>query len=384
MERINHKSSAVLVIISIIIASLMVFSFGCAKKEEKEIKIGVIMPLSGNAAWLGEQHKWGIEIAVNEINATGGVNGSPLKIIYEDDKNSPLEGVNALNKILSSHKNIPVIMCMTSSTCMAIYKRVEENNIVLFANAGHPEIASLSNWVFRNFLTGLQEAKRMAEVCINDLGLKEVAVAYINDAYGESGFNVFKDTFSKSGGSISVSEKYDKDGTDFKTEITKLLAKKPKAIYILGYGNSTAILINQLKEFKYSGKLLGTNNFSGPPISTLANTALDGAIFTAPHFFSDKSSTKIAAFISKVRKKYGKEPQWNTVVEYDAIHIISNAMRKINQIDGNFLKKELLNIGNYEGIAGKYIYSPTKEWLMPLSVMTYKNNVQVPYVKIGS
>lgn len=354
---------------------------GCAKKEEKEIKIGAIMPLSGNAAWLGEQHKWGIDIAVNEINTKGGINGRPLKIIYEDDKNNPLEGVNAANKLLTGNK-LPVILCVASTTCMAIYKKMEENNVVLFANCGHPEIASLSDWTFRNFLTGLQETKNMAELSINKLRMNELAVLYINDSYGDGGFHIFSEAFSDLGGKIIASEKYDKDGTDFRTEITKILAKKPKAIYVIGYGNPTVKLLNQLKEFKYNGQLLGTNNFSGPPISELAKTALEGSIFTAPSFFSEGGNPKISEFILKVKTLYDKEPQWNTAVEYDAIYILAKAIGNARSPDGKSIKEELAKISNYEGIAGLYKYSQTTgEWMLGLAVMTYRNGEQIPYVK---
>lgn len=262
---------------------------------------------------------------------------------------------------------------------MALYKKAEENNMVLYANCGHPEIASLSEWTFRNFLTGLQEAKKMAELSVSNLKTNSMAVLYINDVYGQGGYNVFKENYSKLGGTILASEKYDNNGTDFKTEITKVLANKPKALYVFGYGNSTAILLNQLKELRFKGQILGTNNFSGPPISELALTALEGSIFTAPYFFSESGNKKIKRFYSKVKELYGKEAQWNTAVEYDAIHILAKAIEKAEPINGEQIKKQLNNIGDYEGLTGLYKYSSTGEWELQLTVMMYKNGKQVLY-----
>ncbi len=86
MKRINYNFSAVFAVISIIVVSLMVFSFGCAKKEEKEIKIGAVLPLTGSAAVWGENSKMGLEIALDEVNAAGGVKGKKINLIFEDSQ----------------------------------------------------------------------------------------------------------------------------------------------------------------------------------------------------------------------------------------------------------------------------------------------------------
>lgn len=86
MYKINHKSSSVFIIISILLASLMVFSFACAKKEEKEIRIGVIAPLTGDAAIYGSALKKGLDIAAEEINVAGGIKGRRISLIYEDSQ----------------------------------------------------------------------------------------------------------------------------------------------------------------------------------------------------------------------------------------------------------------------------------------------------------
>jgi branched-chain amino acid transport system substrate-binding protein len=230
----------------------------------KEIKIGAILPLSGNTAWLGEQHKWGIDLAVEQINAMGGVNGKKIIVLYEDDKNEPLEAVNAFNKLLITHHPSIVITAMSGSS-MAILPIAEKNKVVLFANCGYPGITDKSEWVFRNFITSTQEAHVMARFSFEELGVKELAVLYIDDAYGEGGKNIFEEEYTRMGGRILAIEKYDKNGTDFKTEIAKIRSVEPKALYILGYGNATSIMLRQLRESGYKGIILGTNNFSGPP-----------------------------------------------------------------------------------------------------------------------
>ncbi|MCK4329643.1 ABC transporter substrate-binding protein [candidate division WOR-3 bacterium] len=363
----------------LVIALLAIFvaNIGC-KKQIEEIKIGAILPLSGNTAWMGEQHKWGLDLAIEDINSAGGVNGMKLRVIYEDDKNEPLQAVNAFNKMARSHHPSIIISALSNSS-MAILPLAEKEKVVLFANCGHPEIAERSKWVFRDFLTGVQEAEAMAKLCVEELDIKEVALLYINDAYGEGGKNIFEKAYPQYGGRILMIEKYDKDGTDFRTEIAKVLGTKPEAVYLFGYGNATGIALRQLRELGYKGIILGTNNFSGPPVTDLARDAIEGAIFTAPYFTPEIGEENIQKFVQRVKTRFGKEPYWNTAVEYDAIYIIAEAIKIAKKYDGESLRKALEKVGDFEGIGGKYSYHLDGEWRLKLTVRTYKHGDRVPY-----
>jgi branched-chain amino acid transport system substrate-binding protein len=382
MKRFTITSISLVVLCTLALVTLF-FTPGCAKKrpEPKEIKIGVILPLSGNTALLGEQHKWGIVLALEDINSKGGINGKKLIAVYEDDKNEPLEAVNAFNKLIGSF-NPPVIVSGMSSSSMAILPKAESEKIVLFANCGHPDIAKNSKWVFRNFLTGTQEAAVMATLCIKEFDVKELGILYINDSYGEGGKNAFELSYSQLGGRILQMEEYDKNGTDFRTEITKMLASNPKAIYVFGYGNATGIVLRQLKELGYKDIILGTNNFSGPPVTTVAGDSIEGAIFTAPYFSPEVGDQSIQEFVGRVKKRFGKEPYWNTAVEYDAMWILAKAMKIAARCDGQSLRDDLEEIGNFEGIAGIYEYN-NREWQLKLTVRKYLNGKRVIYNKMG-
>lgn len=364
------KISSVMVclfVISLVIS--MVFISGCA--EEKEIKLGAILPLSGNTAWLGEQHKWGIDLAVEEINSKGSISGRKLVIIYEDDQNDAKTAVNAYQKLVTTVNPALIITAMSSSS-MAVYPLAEKDSIVLYANCGHPEIANLSVWVFRDFLTAKQEAETMAQICYERLNVKKLALLYIDDAYGVGGKESFKKTYK---GKILTQEKYDKNGTDFRTEITKVLSKRPPAIYVFGYGNATAEILRQLKQFGYKGLILGTNNFTGPPVADINKEILKGSIFTAPQFGLTESD-----FSKRIIDKFGKEPQWNTAVEYDAIFMIAEALRKSEEgLGGEPFRRALLNVGDYKGIAGQYTLNADGEWILELELRTYQNGKQIVY-----
>ncbi len=367
-------------LIFVVILFILIGVVNCNKSSESpvKIKIGAIMPLTGPAAWLGDQHKWGLEIALEEINSRGGIDGEKLEIIYEDDQGDPKTAVSAFNLLIIKH-NPQIVFVVMSSSALAIQPIADNKKVVLFANVGHPKIAEISEWTFRNFITSQQEASFMAKFCFQQLNLRSLAVLYVNDAYGESGFNVFKKVYSESGGIIRINEKYNREGSDFRTEITKVINMKPEAIYIIGYGKPVANLLNQLKELKYEGTILGTNNFSGPPVNEIALTALESAIFTAPKFYSGAKNEKMKKFILKVKERFKNIPQWNTAVEYDAMHMISQALQTATSKSASDIKYALEKTTSFKGLAGKYQYLKNGEWALDLSVRTYSNKAQVPY-----
>jgi len=365
------------IIIVAAVALAIVLIVTLIKKEPEEITIGAILPLSGPSAWIGELRKMGFDLAVEEINALGGINGKKLKIIYEDDKNEPLQAVNSFRKLITT-MHPPIIMVAMSNSAMAVRPLAEETNTIVFANGNHPELVKGNDWIFRVFVTSEQEAELMANIALKKQGINKIAILYIDDVSGEGGKNEFGKYFKELGGEISIAEKYDKNGTDFKSEISKVLDKKVDAIYVIGYGNAAGKLLNQLTELGYKGKILGTMNFGGPPISEIASVPLEGSIFTTPFFDPKIPTSKTKEFIDKIKSRYNKDPYWITATEYDSIYIIKEAFNKAKDKDVKNIRKSLLNILEFEGAAGKYEHK-TREWLPTLTIRTYKNRKIVPF-----
>lgn len=362
----------------VVVALAIVLIMTQRKRGPEEIKIGAILPLSGPAGWIGELRKMGFDLAAEEINSQGGINGKRLKIIYEDDRNEPLQAVNAFRKLVTTIHPPAIIVAMSASG-MAVKPIASETKTVLFANGNHPELVKENDWVFRVFLTSEQEAELMAKVAFQDLGLRKVALAYIDDASGEGGKNEFEKYYKELGGEIPIAEKYDKNGTDFRAEVAKILSLGTEAVYVIGYGNAAGKLLNQLVELRYKGKVLGTMNFGGPPLTEIAPVPLEGSIFTTPFFDPRIPTSRTKQFVDKIKARYGKDPYWITATEYDTVYIINKAISKLNKIDGEHLRKALLEVTEFEGSAGVYEYK-RREWLPALTIRTYKDGEVKPYV----
>lgn len=369
----NKKLVFILAAVAILAAILIIITQFQKPTESSEnvIKIGAILPLTGSAAEIAEQHKQGIDFAVDEINLKGGIRGKKIQLMYEDDKNDPKLTVSVFNKLVDIHK-IPLMITVMSSPSMAIYPLAEQKNIILFANCGHPEITSLSKWVYRNFPTSRQEAQVMVDFIKEKLKIKYLSILYINDIFGEGAMKTLKSGLENYGIRIVSIDSFEKDSSDYRALITKVINIKPDSIYIYGYGKANGLIIRQIKEAGYEGLLLGSYNFSVEPTLSIAKEALEGSYFTMPSFDKDSKDEIIINFLNEFRNKYKKDPEWNTVIEYDAINLIAKVISD-NGYSAELMKKGLEEVKFFEGIMGRYKKVDSNEWQCSLSIKTIRN-----------
>ena len=171
----NYSVTTPIFLIMIIFSIVCIFS--CSKKDEKEIKIGAVLPLSGSAGKYGESAKKGIDLAVKKINMDEGSNGRKIRIIYEDTQGIPQQGVAAIKKLITVDNVQVVIGAMASSVTLAIAPVVEKNEIVLISPASsNPNITHVGDYVFRNCVSDLYEGSSIAQVAAKDIQLHRVAI----------------------------------------------------------------------------------------------------------------------------------------------------------------------------------------------------------------
>lgn len=369
MKRINHKSSVFLSIISILITLLLIFSLGCVKKEAKEIKIGAILPLSGDGAKYGEEAKNGIDMATERINAKGGINGNKIRIIYEDDLGTATGAINGFDKLVNSEKVPIVIGPMYSSTALAVAPRAEEKKIVLFSpSASTPDLTKAGDYIFRNWPSDIFEGGEMAKFAYQKLGLHKIAILTVNLDYGIGLTKVFKTEFIKLGGEIVSEDKYEQGETDFRTQLTKIKAKKPEAIYLPGYYTEIGLILKQAKELGVKVQFLSCVGFDNPKALEIAGNAAEGVIFARPAYDPESKDPKIANFVKNFKDKYGIAPGTYAAHAYDALKIVAEAITK-GGYNADSIKTALYSIKDFQGVTGKTSFDINGDVIKPIQIM---------------
>jgi len=151
----------------------------------------------------------------------------------------------------------------------------------------------------------------------------------------------------------------------------KVLQLNPEAIYVYGYGKANGLMVKQIKESGYKGLLLGSYNFSIEPTLGIAKSVLEGSYFTVPAFDPSLESKEIIDFVNRFQQKYNKLPNWNTVIEYDAVNLIAQVIK--NKGSSSYkIKSGLENYGDFKGVAGEYKVVMKNEWVPKLFIKTFR------------
>lgn len=371
-----------LLIGAVIVIVLAAFACACLDKqptESEEIKIGAIFPLTGEGAKYGEDAKLGIDLAVEEINAAGGIKGKKIQVVYEDSQAAPSQGVAAIQKLITVDKVPVIIGAMASSVTLAIAPIAEENKVVLLSPASSAAtITEAGDYIFRNEFSDAYGGKAQAELTWDELGIRDVAILYVNNDYGVGVADTFKKTFESLGGNITAVEVFEQGATDFRTQLTKIKDSNPEAIFLIGY-KETILILKQAKELGIETQILSTPMFEDPEILEKVGDLAEGVIYIYYGGFDPKSEEEqIKVFVSSFNEKYGREPGYYTALSYDATKIISVAIEK-GGFNSEGIKSALYDIKDYPGLTGSTSFDENGDVIKPVTLKTVKDGKFVEY-----
>lgn len=375
MYRINHKSS-VLVVITLFISSLLVFSYGCVKKEEHTIKIGVTLPLTGDAAIWGQSQKDGYDLALSQINAKGGINGKKIVLIYEDDRGLPKDGVAALQKLINVDKIRLLTGVANSSVALAYIPIINEHKILFISSgASSPKLTGASKYFFRTWPSDIAEALAMAKYAHGELKLNRIAILYINNDYGIGLSEPFKSTFESLGGKIVSSENLEQGATDFRTQLSKIKVGNPEAIYLAGNPVEMGRAIRQMRELGIRNQILSISTLNDKEVFKIAGVnAIEGTIITDASFDPQSNDPAAQKFMRNFKAQFNHEPGILANTAYDALMILAHAIEQVST-DPDKLAPYLHSMKDYEGVSGKISFSEGGDVNRPIRIAVAKHGI---------
>jgi len=340
------------------------------------IKIGAVLPVTGQAAGYGKWMQRGIELAVEDVNTAGGIDGKQLQAIIEDSKSDNRAGVDAATKLISID-NVPAIVTVLTGVTKSIMPITERNRVILFTLALSPGLTEEGQFVFRNATNVANEVDAMMEVVLNDLELKKVALIFINNPAGLWVADYFKKTFEASGGTLTASESFQPDATDFRSQITKIKASNPDALYVLGY-QQNGLIMKQARELGLQCQFLGASDCELPEVLRIAGNAADGTIYTKAAFDPASQTKEVAQFVVKYRQRYGEDPEVFGATSYDAVRIIAVALEQGKQ-DPARMRDVILTVKDYPGVSGQTTFLPNRDVKKPVEVKRIEGGKYVHY-----
>lgn len=376
----KFKLNTIIYSLVAVFLAISIFTLGC-KQEPKEIKIGAVLPLTGDLAVYGQKMKKGIDLAVKQVNDKGGIKGKHIKILYEDDHADPKTSVAAVQKLITTDKVSVIIGGAISATALPSVPVADKNKVVLFSPAATtPKLSGISKYFFRNWPSDIYDGTAMGEFAAKELKLKKITILYVNNEWGNAISDLFAETFKKNGGQIVASEKYEQNSADFRTQLAKIARNNPEAIYIPGYLKELINILKQKKEMSIKGRILSAYGFYDPQILEQTKDAAEGAIFTAPMYDAGDTNPEISNYVKIFEGEYGEKPDIWSAQAYDAIDIILFAYIK-GAKTGSEIQKEISDIKDFKGVSGLTSFDENGEVKKPLRFMIVRKGNFVNYFK---
>ena len=336
---------------------------------QQKLKIGCILPLSGEGADIGQSVLEGIQLAFNSLNIQDENSISTLQLVIKDSAGE-INSISLLENLAKDEDVVVIIGPLFSKTVLASAKVVDKYKIPIFSpTATSKNISGISPYIFRNSLTNQMQGNAIADYSINHLNLRKFAVLYQRDAYGIELENAFEEELKSFGGEIIFSEPFDPEQNDFEPQITaiggikdsdlrKLTGEgKPKpelqyeAIFIPAHADRVGLILPELVYYNISDiPILGGNGLNSPDLIRIGGKYSEGVIFV-DGFFPLSENPIVKEFVDRYRTFFNKWPDIYSANSYDAamiiLEIIKNGAKNREDV-----KNGLLNLIDYNGVSG--------------------------------
>ena len=336
MKKIVAGCIAALLIVSMVFA-------GGKKEDENTIKIGGIAPLSGAVAVYGVECTNGVNLAVEEINAAGGINGKKIVYIAEDDEGDPAKSVNAYKKLTTQDGIRMIIGSLTSGCTIALTASAQAQGVIQIAPAATAEaVTDAGNYIFRTCFIDPFQGSIGGKFAAVNLGKKNAAILYdIGNDYSVGLQENFVKEFTKNGGSIVAMESYSTGDKDFNAQLTKIKAANPDVVYLPDYYGTVALIAKQLRNQGINTPIIGADGWDG-----LTDNAGDEVLngFYSNHYAADSSDPAVQAFVKNFKAKYNKEPNAFAALGYDSMYLLKDAILKAGTTDAKAVREALEKI----------------------------------------
>jgi branched-chain amino acid transport system substrate-binding protein len=345
-------------------------SGGSTTAASTPFKVGVAGPMTGQYATYGASHKAGAEIAMEELNAAGGVNGGQVSIAIGDDLGDPQQAVLVAQKYIDDSEVVVVDGHQFSGATIAAGAKYESAGLPMISpSATNPDISTLGAYIWRICMTDAVQGKGLADYSVTTLGKKKIAIMYDNSDYGRGLADAYASGVTAAAGTIVGKEQYATGDTDFKAQLTKLKAASPDLLFLSGYYPEGSKIAQQARELGMTVQLLGSDGYASDELPKLGGAAVEGMLVST-FFDYTKTDPAVAKFVAAYKAKFnGANPDWFAANSYDVVMLAAQAAKNAGKNDRTAINDALGTIGTYQGIAGPVTFDKNGDVIKPLQIV---------------
>ena len=334
--------------------ALAVLTFAPGIFAQEPIKIGQFASLTGKEASLGQSSSNGTMMAIDDLNAAGGVLGRPLLLITEDTQSKPGESATAVKKLISRDKVIALLGEVASSRSLEAAPVAQAAKVPMISPAStNPKVTETGAYIFRTCFIDPFQGPVMARFARERLKAKRIALMVSNSsAYSIGLAKFFRESFVANGGTIVLEQKYSEGDKDFKAQLTAIKAAGVDAVFNPGYYNEGALIVRQARDLGLTLPVFGADSWEAVALIELGGKAVEGA-YLCSHYSPEDPSPRVQNFVAAYKKRFGSTPDSNASLGYDSVLVLVDAIRRAGTTERGALREAIATTRDFQAVTGK-------------------------------
>jgi branched-chain amino acid transport system substrate-binding protein len=339
-----------------------------------DIPVGVYGALTGDQAAFGTSTVNGVKLAVDEINAAGGVLGRKIRLVIEDDQGRADEAASVVTKLITSSNVIGLIGENSSNQSLAAAPIAQSNGVPMISpSSTNPAVTEKGDYIFRVCFTDPYQGKALASFVRKELKLDSAAILVDkkND-YSVGLASVFRKEFEAAGGRIVAEQSYSGGDAEFRPQLTTIRAANPQAVFIPGFYTEVGQIAIQARDLGLNVPLVGGDGWDSPAVIQIGGPSIEGSYFS-DHYFVGDTRPVVQTFVSEYRKRHGKNPEATAALGYDALKIFAEAVRRANGLDRKAIRDQIAATKGYQGVSGLITMGADRNPIKPVAMIKIEN-----------
>lgn len=380
-----------MLVASALFAGALVGCGGGDKKASDVIKIGGNLEMTGGSASFGISSKNGIDLAIEQINAKGGIGGKKLALVVADNKSEAAEGTNAMTKLVSQDKVCAVIGPNLSSSVIAAGAINNGSKVLDITPMGTNESVTVDKatkkvkpYNFRACFIDPFQGTVMSKYVKEDLKLSNAAIYIDNSSdYAKGLAESFVANYKKLGGNIVATEAYLQKDTDFKATLTKIKATNPDFIYVPGYYQEVGLIVKQAREIGLNVAIGGGDGWDSSKLPEIAGKDALNNTFFSNVYSPDDTSDLNKKFVADYQKKYNAKPDVFAALAYDSALLIAKSIEDAKGADPVKMAEAMAKIKGFQGVSGEVTFNEFHNPVKSAFILEHKDGKQTFKAKVN-
>jgi branched-chain amino acid transport system substrate-binding protein len=319
------------------------------------IKVGEFASLTGKEASFGQSSHKGTLLAIDEINAAGGVLGKKIDLVYEDNQSQPGQSATVVRKLITRDNVVAVLGEVASGRSLEAAPICQQYKIPQISpSSTNPKVTEMGDYIFRVCFIDPFQGTVMAKFAENTLKAKRVAMlSDAASAYSAGLGQYFREKFLADGNQLVIEQKYSGGDKDFKAQLTAIKAANPEAIFVPGYYTEAGLIVLQARQLGITVPLFGGDGWEAPELIQIGGSSLEGCYYSTHYSPQDKSEA-VQTFVKQFQaKNNGETPDAMAALGYDSALVLADAIKRAGTTESAKLRDAIAATKDFSGATGK-------------------------------